>query len=79
MIATITSKGQIKLPKAVRVQLRLSPGDKLDFFVTDVGSIEAVPLKEPASKLKGFLPNAKVNTVTLADMQRGIIEGASKQ
>jgi len=36
-LATLTSKGQVTIPKAVRDSLRLHPGDKLDFLVTDDG------------------------------------------
>ncbi|NQZ07615.1 MAG: AbrB/MazE/SpoVT family DNA-binding domain-containing protein [Algicola sp.] len=78
MISTITSKGQVTLPKEIRTQLRLSPGDKLDFFVTDEGYVMAVPVKSPASKLKGFLGVSMVGEVTLEDMQQRIIEGATK-
>lgn len=31
MIATLTSKGQITIPRAIRENLHLKPGDKLDF------------------------------------------------
>ncbi len=79
MITTITTKGQVTLPIRIRNQLRLSPGDKLDFFVTDEGHIEAVPVKESANKLKGFLPTPKVAKATLEEIQQGIIKGATKQ
>ena len=78
MPTTITAKGQVTLPKKVRDALRLSPGDKLDFFVTDEGHIEAVPIKASSSKLKNFLPPSKVKNISLEDMQQGIVEGASK-
>lgn len=31
MIATLTSKGQITIPRSIRERLHLKPGDKLDF------------------------------------------------
>ena len=77
MITTITTKGQVTLPKAVRDQLRLGPGDKLDFFVTREGHIQAIPVREPATKLKGILPRSAGKKVTLADMERGIVKGAT--
>ncbi len=79
MSTTITTKGQITLPKKVRDELRLSPGDKLDFFVTKDGHIEAVPVKDSSSKLKGFLPAPRVKNVTLEDMEKGIAQGATKE
>ena len=39
MQATITSKGQITLPKAVRDRLNLKAGDKLDFLLDDNGNL----------------------------------------
>ena len=33
--ATVTSKGQITLPKAIRDLLRLGAGDRVDFIVMD--------------------------------------------
>ena len=79
MITTITTKGQITLPKKVRDALRLSPGDKLDFFVTKEGHIEAIPVKDHSSKLKGLLPSPRVQNVSLEDMEKGIIQGANRE
>lgn len=42
MVATLTSKGQLTLPKAFRSQLRLHAGDRLEFFVRDDGHVEMV-------------------------------------
>ncbi len=78
MISTITTKGQVTLPKKVREKLKLEAGDKLDFFVTREGHIEAVPVKESATKLKGMLPPAKVKNVTLEQMEQGVAMGASQ-
>ena len=37
--ATVTRKGQITLPKAIRDQLRLCVGDRVDLIVTDDGTV----------------------------------------
>ena len=37
--ATLTSKGQITLPKAIRDLLRLSAGDRVDFIVRDDATV----------------------------------------
>ena len=38
-LATLTSKGQVTIPKSIRSQLRLHSGDQLDFVVHDDGTI----------------------------------------
>ncbi len=76
MIATLTSKGQLTLPKRVRHELDLHAGDKLDFVLKSDGIIEVVPLKQPAAKLRGMLPKPR-KAVTLAQMKAAIRRGAS--
>ena len=49
VLSTITSKGQITIPKVVRDSLRLHPGDKVEFFITE--GKEA--LLGPVTKKKG--------------------------
>lgn len=43
MQATITSKGQITLPKALRERLHLAPGDRVEFIVEDNDVVRMVP------------------------------------
>jgi AbrB family looped-hinge helix DNA binding protein len=75
MIATLTSKGQLTLPKAVRDKLGLRSGDRLDCVVKDGGLIEIIPLKRPASELRGILPKPE-KTVSLEEMEEAIARGA---
>lgn len=71
MIATLTSKGQLTLPKAVRTELDLHSGDKLDFIIRDGGILELVPIKQPPSKLKGILPKPN-KSVSIKQMNEAI-------
>ena len=75
MLATITSKGQITLPKPIRDKLRLHAGDKVDFFLRDDGHVEMVPKKSSMKELKGILPPPQHN-ITLADMEDAISQGS---
>jgi AbrB family looped-hinge helix DNA binding protein len=76
MVATLTSKGQLTLPKNIRAQFDLQPGDKLDFVVRENGTVEVVPLKQPASKLRGILPKPP-KAVSIDAMNEAIAAGAA--
>ena len=53
--STVTSKGQITIPKVVRERLHLEPGDKVYFDVQDDGSVSMVTRKRPVESLFGML------------------------
>jgi antitoxin PrlF len=53
--STVTSKGQITIPKAVRERLHLEPGDKVYFDVHDDGSVSMMTRKHPVEGLFGLL------------------------
>lgn len=76
MIATLTSKGQLTLPKFLRTELDLHAGDRLDFVLRDGGVLEVVPMKQLASKLRGMLPKP-VRAMTIDEMNEGIAKGAA--
>ena len=73
MIATLTSKGQITLPKKVREKLRLKAGDKLEFLVHENGSVELFPVTSSLTKLKGMVPKPN-KPVSLEEMDKAIRE-----
>ena len=51
----MTTKGQITIPKAVRDRLRLEPGDKVYFDITEDGSVRLVARNRPMEQLFGLL------------------------
>ena len=55
MLASVTSKGQLTLPKAIRQQLNLSLGSRLDFSVNEQGWLMARPVTNTALGLAGIL------------------------
>ena len=53
--ARITSKGQITIPKQVRVRLAVEPGDQLAFEFDERGLLRVVPVRSALPPLRGFL------------------------
>ena len=72
MHTTLTSKGQMTLPGAVRSQLGLEPGDQLLVTVQDADTIilKRKP-SAPASALRGLLARPK-RSLTVEQMDAGI-------
>jgi len=70
-VATLTSKGQITMPKAIREQLKLKPGDRVDFLVGDDGKVTVWPVTADVTTLKGLVPRPK-RVVSLKDMREAI-------
>lgn len=61
-IATITSKGQVTLPKDVRTKLHLDAGEKIDFRVDEEsGTAVVVPLNRKVDQVFGLLSRGKRN------------------
>ena len=76
MEATITSKGQVTLPKALREALNLSTGDKLCFVLSGENEVRMIPKHLPVQKLKGILPAPDL-PVSLEQMKLAVKKGAS--
>lgn len=77
MRATLTSKGQSTVPKAIRDRLHLHPGDQIEFAVREDGRIEILAAPIPVASLKGILPPPS-RSVSLADMDQAIRKRAAK-
>lgn len=56
--AKVTTKGQVTIPKAIRAQLGLQPGDELEFLTDGEGiRIARCMLASPFVRYRGFLKN----------------------
>jgi len=76
--ATLTSKGQLTLPKDVRVALGVGPGDRVDFVLMEDGNFAVLPATHSVKKLKGIISRPK-KAVSLEDMDKAIARGASSE
>jgi antitoxin PrlF len=69
--ATLTSKSQITVPKAVREALGLAPGDKIQ-FVPAWSGYRLVVLKGDIRSMSGVLKGRRKRPVSIAEMNRSI-------
>ena len=74
---TLTSKGQLTLPKAIRDRLRLRVGDRLEVTLREDGVILMEPVTVDVSQLKGILP-APAAPVSLEAMDEAIRQRAGR-
>ncbi len=75
--ATVTSKGQVIIPKAIRDYLKLDAGSKVDFVIDSDGQVKVLPLNVPAQALAGVLHRPGMRAATIQEMEEAIVEGAS--
>jgi AbrB family looped-hinge helix DNA binding protein len=73
--STLTSKGQVTIPKEAREHLHLRPGDRVKFFIQPDGHVVILP-RLPASALRGMVPKRKGPPVSLDEMDKAIAAGA---
>lgn len=76
MEATLSSKGQATIPKAVRDRLQIKAGDRFKFFFHPDGVI--ILPKISTARLKGMIPKP-AQPVSLEEMDRAIAEGATER
>jgi len=67
-LATLTSKGQITIPKIVRDFLRLHIGDKVDFVITQNGNALLKPVTRKVDDVFGRLHKPDRKPVSVAEM-----------
>ena len=54
--ATVTSKGQITIPKEVRDALGIANGDRVEFVAEEEGVYKVVAATKDVKHLKGLIP-----------------------
>jgi AbrB family looped-hinge helix DNA binding protein len=69
--ATVTSKGQITVPKRIRMHLQVGKGDRIEFLIGPDGKVTLMPATTDVKKLKGIVGRPD-KPVTVEDMNRVI-------
>ena len=76
MQATITSKGQVTLPKPIRDKLHLKPGDKIEFILDDDDGLRVAPVTASITQLKGMVPTP-ASPLSLGEMDAAVTKVAA--
>ncbi len=74
-ISTVTSKGQITIPKRVRDEMGLKPGDRVDFVKDRAGRTTLRPVNASFLSLKGTIKSPYKRPMTLKEMDEAIARG----
>lgn len=79
--STLTSKGQVTIPKEIRDLLGLKEGDRLEFRLDDQGKVVIQPQAEgPLGRLPGMLRHlARRKPVPIAEMNEAVRRRARRK
>jgi len=78
--STLTSKGQVTIPKPIRNRLRLKAGDRLLFSLDNRGGIKVKPVEGgKIESLQGLLRHlARKQPVTIEEMRDSVHQRAAQ-
>lgn len=78
-LATVTSKGQVTIPKSVRERLGVKSGDKVDFRVGEDGTVTVVPITRTVESAFGAFAHKATRPASLSEMDEGIAAAARER
>lgn len=76
--ATVTSKGQITIPKSVREGLGVDAGDRVEFVESGRGVYTVMATSRDVRELKGMIAKP-ARPVTVTEMNRAIAKRAGRK
>lgn len=76
MLATVSIKGQVTVPKAIRDHLKIEQGTQLDFKLNDDGSISVRSLNRSALSIVGRLKRPGRAAVSTGQMNEAVADAA---
>jgi len=75
--ATMTSKGQVTIPRPVRAALGLDSGDRIEFVELGKGQFAIVAATRSVQELKGLFRGKRSKPVSIEEMNAAIAKRAS--
>lgn len=79
MLATVTDKGQVTVPKELRDKMGIVPGSKLDFELTEQGVLHVRVLARGADNLFGIVRRPHQAHLGVEAMDEGIAEAVESR
>jgi len=76
--ATMTSKGQVTIPKSIRDYLGAETGDRLSFEIRETGEVVVQAETADVRELRGALPRP-ARKVSLDEMEAAVRRGAARR
>jgi len=76
--ATMTSKGQVTIPKPVRAALGIDSGDRIEFVEVEKGQFVIVAATRSVQELNGRFRGRRSKPVTIEEMNAAIARRASE-
>lgn len=76
--ATLTSKGQITIPKVVRERLGVEAGDRLEFVEQESGVYKVIAATRDVRHLKGLVPKPR-RPVSVEEMKAAVRRSRSRK
>ncbi len=70
----MTSKGQVTIPKAIREQMGVRPGDRIRFTVREDGLIVVEPETRDVRSLAGMLKREGARPISVEEMNEAIVD-----
>jgi AbrB family looped-hinge helix DNA binding protein len=70
--ATVTSKGQVTIPRSIRQALKVGAGDRLDFVLEAENRVVVRPAVRDVAEIKGLLHRAGRKPVSIEEMNAAI-------
>jgi AbrB family looped-hinge helix DNA binding protein len=77
--STLTSKGQITVPKPIREHLHVAEGDQVDFAIAANGDVIMHRITGSITALAGLLHRPNRKTITQEEMDQAIAGAVSDQ
>lgn len=76
--ATVSSKGQVTIPKRIRELLRIEPGHQVRMVPLRSGNLALVPRNRTVEDFIGFLHDPDRKPMTIEEMNEAIALGGAK-